>query len=389
MKRIKTIDVLRGTSILYMLVGHLLEWWIIPADFWAYVLLRILFEPIGSSAFIFISGVSTSISYRKRMRVADPLNIGELKKIKHEYLFRGFLLFLIGIIYNLVVALAIDTLYDTWKYFVLVTIGLALMISWPLLKTSKLFRCTLGIAIWASDYFILGFLMPFQGQSNVYGILFHFLFNSLDVDPLLFFFTFFIVGTVIGDILDESLKEDRATMNETYIKNKLLLPSLLSGSILIVFGTLFQFPTFLQHRTFPWFFYAMGVILIGFSSLLTLEIYHKIYKKQKKGILFYFSYYSLTLYLGHNVLFFLFPEQLNFVNYLLITSIIVILLGIALKYAYQKVGNKISLKYLINVMSSELAKFTVQLSIKNVVSTTMDGKAQKAKIITKLHDQRK
>lgn len=378
MKRIKSIDIIRGTSILYMLIGHFLEWWIIPEDYWAYILLRILFEPIGSSAFIFIAGVSTSISYRNRMKKIDQNNNWDLKKVKHEYLIRASLILLIGITYNFFVSLATGNIIDTWKYFVLVTIGLSLLISWPLLNTSKWFRCIIGIIVWAINYFLFEFLRIFQGQMNVYGILFHLLYNSLDVDPLIYFFTFFIIGTVIGDLLDEFMLEEDLNKRKTLIKTKLLKPFLFFSLILILFGILFQFPAFLQHRTFSWYFYALGCILILISSLLTLELYQIIYKKGRKGLLFYFSYYSLTLYLAHNLLFFLFVGQLSFIYYVIASIITVLIIGIVLKYAYEKLGKKISLKFLISITSSELAKFTVKISIKEIINAKINGKALKS-----------
>ncbi|MHA1804835.1 MAG: heparan-alpha-glucosaminide N-acetyltransferase domain-containing protein [Promethearchaeota archaeon] len=377
MERIKSIDAMRGLSIVYMLFGHFLQWWIIAEDYWAYVLLRILFEPLGSSAFIFIAGVSTSISYHSRMKKLDELDFEKIKRIKHEYLNKGILILLIGLAYNFFVALSIGRFADVWKYFVLITIGISLIIAWPLLKISKIMRCAIGIIIWISHYFTLSYLIQYQGQSNLQGILFHALYNSLDLDPLICFFTFFLIGTVIGDILHETMEINYPELRKVNIALKLTLPSLISGMLLIVFGITFQYPTFLQHRTFPWFFYALGCILILFSTLITLEINQFIYKKERFKFLYYFSYYSLTLYLAHNLFYFLFLGQLTFMEYLLFSSITVISLRFLLKFAHDKVGKKFSLKFLISFLSSELSDITMNFSLKNTIISLFNDKTAK------------
>ena len=68
----------------------------------------------------------------------------------------------------------------------------------------------LGLILWVINLFLMNYLSNFSGQMNFLGILNHLLYNRLGLDPILSFFTFFIIGTVIGEIIFEIyLIEDR------------------------------------------------------------------------------------------------------------------------------------------------------------------------------------
>jgi len=133
---------------------------------------------------------------------------------------------------------------------------------WPLFKTSKLFRICFGISLWFLNQILLTFLLGYVGQNNLFGVMYYVLYNNLELDPILSFFTFFVIGTVIGDVLYDLYSDDNKLVNREEFKKKFLIPSLISGVILIVFGVIFQFPNFLHHRTFSWFFYSLGIELI-------------------------------------------------------------------------------------------------------------------------------
>jgi hypothetical protein len=92
------------------------------------------------------------------------------------------------------------------------------------------------------------------------------------------------------------------------------------------------------------------------SVLLIIEEYEIITTKRSYKFLFYFSYYSLTIFLAHNLLFFAFTRQISasYIIYFVIGT--TILVGVLLRYAYKKLGGKISIKVQISKMSIELAK---------------------------------
>ncbi|MFX1586984.1 MAG: heparan-alpha-glucosaminide N-acetyltransferase domain-containing protein [Promethearchaeota archaeon] len=353
MKRFKTIDTLRGISIVWMIIGHLTEWWILNEELWFFNILRSIGDPLGSGAFLFIAGVSTALSYKKNIQERETHRI---KMYRRAYFLRAFIIFVIALIYNALISIKMNNPADIWTWFILLTVSVSLFLGWPLLKTSKRFRIYLGLTLWVINLFLMNYLLNFSGQMNFLGILNHLLYNRLGLDPILSFFTFFIIGTVIGEVTFEIyLIEDRKE-RRFILKKKLLIPGLIVGMLLIIFGIFFRFPNFLHHRTFSWLFYSLGILLILMSSLIFIEEIEVFRFKKNYKFLYYFSYYSLSIYLLHNVLFFIFQNSLQHVYLLMYISITLFLLGILLRIIHIKIGPHFSIKIQIGRLSRALAK---------------------------------
>jgi len=62
MKRIQSIDMIRGFSIFLMVLGHLLDWWIIIPDRWVVFIYFSFFATIAATGFLFISYGSWSFT---------------------------------------------------------------------------------------------------------------------------------------------------------------------------------------------------------------------------------------------------------------------------------------------------------------------------------------
>jgi len=80
------------------------------------------------------------------------------------------------------------------------------------------------------------------------------------------------------------------------------------------------------------------------SIFLIFEVYGYFDTKKSYKFSYYYSYYSLTVYLGHNVLFFLFFHQLNIFYFFIAYFIIAVLMGLALKAIHKRWRSKFSLK---------------------------------------------
>jgi len=145
MKRLNSIDIFRGISLFWMFLGHLLNWWLIDQDSWLYHFIFNMLDPIGSSAFIFIAGISTVIALRARFSKAELTENYTKKIIRREYFFRALLILLIALIYNVSIAIALFNPLYIWTWFVLLTIAISLLIAWPLYKISIYFRIIIGI----------------------------------------------------------------------------------------------------------------------------------------------------------------------------------------------------------------------------------------------------
>lgn len=371
MQRIKTIDTVRGLSMMWMFLGHILDWWMTSEDYWVTTITHSIMDVIGTSAFVFVAGISTALSYRHRFMKTETFIDYTPNTVRNEYMSRAFIIFVIAIFYNFSIALTLNDFSWIWAWFVLLTIAISLLFAWPLLKTPYWFRICIAGAIWIFNIFILEFLSDYKGDSNFYGVLYHFLYHKIDLDSPLIFFSFFLIGTVIGDILvNANLKEDQAERRE-FLKKKLIIPSMIIGLILVLFGVLIlvpdqreiyktgfitEFPSFLNRGSFQWVIYTMGVLLVLFSLLIYIEIFEVIKTEKSYKFLFYFSYYSFTVFLTHNFMYFLFHRQISavFIWFFVIGSIL--FWGLLLRAIYNsKWKNDASIKIWIGKLGKGLA----------------------------------
>ena len=343
---------------LYMIVGHIVTWWPVPEEKWILISYVSILSTLGAVGFTFISGISTMISYRNRIIRVEKDGNYSFSQVRYEYLFRAVFIIVLGLIYNLIFVIMTLNPSQIWTWFILLTIGVCLFISWPLLKTSKLFRIFFGALIWIFNQIILVLLTPFQGQLNFFGILYHFLYNSIDQNIILSFFTLFLVGTVIGDIIYDFSVIDDELEKRKVVKRKLLFPSLILGIILIVFSFYFLSPIMFTEEILSaksniwWLIYSLGVEIIFISIFVTADVYELFKLEKSYRFLYYFSYYSLTVYLVQNINYFFFYQSLHWYNLWLFILITVLLYGIFFRFAHNKWGSKLSLKVQIGRLAS-------------------------------------
>jgi len=354
-KRFKTIDIFRGLAMFYMIGGHLMDWWIQEDSRWLWYFLIFIGSWVGAAGFLFVSGISGIISYRKGIIMAEKLDNFTVQMVKNAFIFRAFLIILIGLIFNTCIAITMMNPLYIWTWFVLFTIGVSLLLAIPLLNTSKITRICVSGAVWFVNHLLFSFLTVYAGQPNFFGIMYHIFYNSPDQDVILGFFPFLLYGTVVGDILLEISNTENPIERNREIKNKLLIPSLAIGSILIIFGLWFWHPNYdvkvLIHPTnFFWAIFSCGVQLVLFSTGIYIE--EKVKLEKSYRFLFYFSYYSLTIYLAHYILFFIpLHQQLDAINYWFFFVPIFIIMGFILRWLYKNYKGRIALKTLIGVIS--------------------------------------
>lgn len=357
-KRFKTIDIFRGLAMFYMIGGHLMDWWIQPESRWLWYLIIFACSWVGAAGFLFVSGISSIISYRKAMIMAEKSDIFTKEMVKNGFIFRALMIVLIGLIFNTCIAIALMNPLYIWTWFILFTIGISLLLTVPLLNTSKITRICISGICWVLNHLLFSLLAIYAGQLNYLGILFHVLYHSPDQDVILGFFPFLLYGTVVGDILFEVSNTKNPIERKSEIKNQLLIPSLIIGFVLIFCGLWVWYPNYdekvLIHPTnFYWAIFSCGIQLVLFSSGIYVEEYIKTEKSYR--FLFYFSYYSLTIYLIHYLLFFIpLHQQLNAINFWFFFLPIFIFIGLFLRLLYNKYKAKIALKTLIGVASMML-----------------------------------
>ena len=226
--------------------------------------------------------------------------------------------------------------------------------AWPLLKTSRLFRLFICFAFWIGNEFLKLILTPFRGQGNILGIIDFILYNVPEQNVILAYFPFLLAGTILGDILHEAFNSEQIE-TKSYLKKHLTIPGSIGGTLLIIFGIIFQFPNFLDKVQFSSHMFIFGIELLLIVLLVYIKDLGHLKLKRNYSVLKYYSFYSFTIFLAHNVLYFLFPPILNALQIILVIIPIIALWTYLFRLIYQKLGKYASLKFLISKSAEYLA----------------------------------
>jgi hypothetical protein len=334
-----------------MVLGHMLDWWIIQSN---YLMITVLFSflaSIAATGFLFISGFSAALAYKSRIKKAETSDDVDLIRARNIYITRALLLLGIAFIYNSLVAFGINDLRWIWAWNALQTISISLLLAWPLLRTNKYLRISLGIGLLILNDLLFPFLQQYENYSNIYGILYHILYNPDEAFTILAYFAIFIIGTACGDFFfDYNIIED-PQKRKSEIKFKYIRTTLMVGLISALFGIIFRFYDFLYRRTISAMFYSIGAVITLLAILIYLEEFEKLRTKKRYRFFFYFSFYSFTVYIAHDPLFFLFYRQLNGLLIWLPAIGMIVVMTLILKVLYNKLGLKASLKAQLGVLS--------------------------------------
>ncbi len=355
MKRIQSIDMIRGFCIFLMVLGHILDWWILIQGRWLIFYLFSFLASIAATGFLLVSGFSAAIAYKSRVKKAEASTDISMTQARNLYFIRALLLLAIGLMYNTAIALALNNLRWIWAWNVLQTISISLLLAWPLLRTPKYFRLSLGIGLLVINDLLFPFLLSYINQQNIYGVLFHILYHPDEAFTILSYFAIFLIGTVVGDFFFSiNIIKDQVERKNT-IKRVFLRTILIVGIILTSFGIIYRFYDFMYRRTLSAMFYSLGVVLILLAILLYLEEFEKIKLKKRYRFFFYFSFYSFTVYIAHDPLYFIFYRQLNAINIWLAVIGTFILIIFLLKGIHKKLGRRASLKTQLGILSLIIA----------------------------------
>jgi len=364
-KRIKSVDSIRGLCILLMILGHLMDWWIRPEDRWLIHMLFAFLAPIAASGFMFISGFSVILSYKRKVINIEDSNGLTMGKVKNIYLMRASLLLIVALLYNTAIAFGINDLTWIWAWNVLQTISVSLLLGWFFLNTSKTFRILVGIVLLVANQLFLPFLLPYDEQINIYGLLFYILFHPLEQFTILSYFSIFLIGTVVGDLFFYVNKISDQEERRHAVKYEFIKFSLLIGIISVSFGFIFRFPDVLFRKTFSSLVFSIGFILILLSILLYIEEFEIVKTKKRYRFFYYYSFYSFTIYLAHDPLYFLFFDQLNALTIWIGLVGTIILITLLLKGIHKKWGRKASLKTQLSILSLIILSKIEQKESKN------------------------
>ncbi|GAH12792.1 unnamed protein product, partial [marine sediment metagenome] len=120
-------------------------------------------------------------------------------------------------------------------------------------------------------YFIFNYLLPYQGQNNVNGIIYYFLYNSNDVIPFPHYFSYILIGTIIGEVIFEVFRIENQIERKILLKKKITVPALMLGVPLVIICVILDPQLLLERTSFIWIVFAMGINLILLSVFLGFE----------------------------------------------------------------------------------------------------------------------
>lgn len=354
MIRLKSIDNFRGIAVIVMIWLHLSDWWL-SENSSSFIYIPIL---VTQYAFLvsyqFISGISRYLFYKTGGSIVNSLENISNQRIKREFLVRGIFLLAVAFLYNTVVAISRSKPSWIWSWFILLALAFSLILITPLLDTSKKTRGFLGVVFLVLNFIILSLLQDFKGQTNLFGVLYHLLFFPIGLHPILSSFAVFLIGTVVGDVIYDIYYKEEKESRLSLLKKRLIFPSILIGGILVIIIFLFKSFLFLNLPSFYGIVSTIGVSLILFSLFILIEEYEIIKTKKNYNFIFYFSYYSLTIYLAHNLLYFLFFKRLDALTSSFSIVVVIVLIGLFLKLMYPKLGASISIKKIISKFSYKI-----------------------------------
>lgn len=351
-KRLKSLDTFRGLCITWMIFGHVSEWWMTHESFVFIHYLICIIDAIGATGFLFISGISLTLSYRSKMSKIESKNDLSYKKLRLNYFLRAIFLFIVGIIYNIVDVIRTGNITLIWNWFILFTLPVSILLAWPLLKYRTEVKLLAAILIIILDQLLYPLLQPFQSLTpHPLNLLYYFLYNGEQLTPIIAYFPFFILGTVAADIIyDYYIIRDEDTSNGDPF-TKILFISIIMGTILL-FTAFFLIPLpviterFLwQRRNLAWIIYTIGVLFTFYPALFYVKDIKMVNVSEKYRFFYYFSYYSFSIFLIHYGLYFVFSYVLNLLLFIPLIIITVLLLGFGLRFIYMKIGNIFSLKF--------------------------------------------
>jgi len=227
--------------------------------------------------------------------------------------------------------------------------------AWPFLTTSRIFRLFMCFVFWIGNEFVFYWLSPYSNTQNILGDLFYFLYNSPDQNVILGYFPFLLLGTVFGDVFFESSSIDNLIERRLFLKKKIFRNGLLCGVFLITFGLVYNFPDFSNKSTFASHMFIVGIELMLMALLVYIKEIRVIHFQKRYRFFEIYSFYSFTMFLAHEALFFLFQPIFNFINIWFVIVPILIAWTFLFRFIYKKWDRSASLKFLLNKIAINLA----------------------------------
>ncbi len=374
--RIYSIDFLKGVAICIIILINTAEMWIDKESRYIYALIYLYLDVIGTSLFIFLYSLSIIFLWKKKMG-SHPS-----KEIRNDILTRGFMLIILGLVYNIISTSIMSKLsfpLNIWGWNILVFIGFAQIISYYALKLSRGTRWILGFSIFFASTPIRELLILYK-NTNIIGMILHFIIISPNPQvTVLPYIAVCFFSTIFGERFLECLQLNAIECNLEAFRAFIIF-----GLIFLLIGIYYGFgpvtpeilnpedypminlrqilknqpnfpmsgiPGYLIRGTAPNLLYGLGVALL----ILGIMFYFLDIRHIQNSLIKMFGLYgraSLSLIFIHCLGLLFFIQQLNIIVFFIAYFIYISFLGI-LMYLWYKYAKDIgTLKWLISKIGS-------------------------------------
>jgi hypothetical protein len=374
MNKIRSIDIAKGISVIFIVFLNSLNYWLIIGDDVKYIVAYIVIfsEILGPMLFIFTYSFE-NIFILKKMMGSPPERI-----FRNQLLKKGIFFIILGLSYNLILNLFDELTLVLWGWNFLLFLGFAQFISYFAFKLIRWARLVIGLAILFLTP-LLRELMYFNRENNIiFEFLYFFIvspnpsFSLLPYASLCFFASIFSELIYQAEVL-ENIKAIAISIKSTLRYGLIFLLAGLALSLIdlnplfitssydplnypFIDGTSilrnynFQFipnmPEFLLKGTSAYLLFIIGILIIivglsfHFSDILIIR------NRILKGLQLY-GEKSLTLIFIQYIFLPLFLFSLNIIIIFPLTILFIVFLGYLMHIWKRYADSKLSIEWFI------------------------------------------
>ncbi len=410
-QRIKSIDIVKGFAIIFIIIAHTGAAWLDSEWKFLYGMVYVSLDVLGPSLFIFLSALSVIFSIkRKKGKLPD-------KVIRNRIFSRGLTIIVIGVLFNViglsVVRPDLEFPLNLWGWNILMFIGFSQIFSYYAVKLKKISRAIIGVVIILVSPALREYIYLNKYGNGLIWIL-HFIITSPTPEITLFpWLAVCFISSIFGEYLYDAMMKGT---EEAYIR--LFKIFLFWGVIMVIAGValgwqlqtpetmveseyphlrMFWFinqqdyykfrglPEFLIRGTIGNMFYNLG------AALLIIAVWFYIIDIKKKDndfthMLEYYGKISLSLFLVQYIFIPLYVGQFNIIFFVFVCLAYIGFMGF-LMYIWNEYGNGVGSPEWVMIQISRIGQKTGQTVKKELKRTEEYIKIESKKIKAKTKEK--
>ncbi|MHA1234998.1 MAG: heparan-alpha-glucosaminide N-acetyltransferase domain-containing protein, partial [Promethearchaeota archaeon] len=207
--KLKSIELIKGLSILIILISNAVNYWLVfnSESIYIFTLLLAFLNLFGPTLYIFTVSFSISFTLNKKMG-----RIPERSK-RNIVLTQGFFMIILGIVFNLITNSSSHFPQNFWGWNILVFLGFSQLISYYIFKLVRWARFVIGLSVIFLTPVIREILFIGKDLNPVIDTIYFVVVSPLPKFSLLPYASISIFSTVFGEFIYESISLNSTTAN--------------------------------------------------------------------------------------------------------------------------------------------------------------------------------